>query len=84
VKEKGQVIKRNIRDFLLGLACKKKCIVRNRRRRISMFGAKLKKNPGAFHPNKKGMKRPKNSSHATVPLTTTSPFTHPTLFSLVS
>jgi hypothetical protein len=29
----------HIRDFLLGLACKKKCIVRSRRRRISMFGA---------------------------------------------
>jgi hypothetical protein len=31
--------KKNISDFLLGLACKKKCIVRSRRRRISMFGA---------------------------------------------
>jgi hypothetical protein len=28
-----------IRVYLLGLACKKKFIVRSRRRRISMFGA---------------------------------------------
>ncbi len=33
------VIEEHIRVFLLGLACKKKCIVRSRRRRISMFGA---------------------------------------------
>jgi hypothetical protein len=33
------VIKEHIRDFLLGLACKKKCIVHSRRRRISMLGA---------------------------------------------
>jgi hypothetical protein len=32
-------IEEHIRIFLLGLACKKKCIVRSRRRRISMFGA---------------------------------------------
>ncbi len=45
VKEKGQslknhkvAIKEHIRVFLLGVACKKKCIVRSRRRRISMFG----------------------------------------------
>jgi hypothetical protein len=31
-------IKEHFRAFLLGLACKKKCIVRSRRRRISMFG----------------------------------------------
>jgi hypothetical protein len=31
--------KKYIRVFLLGLACKKKCIARSRRRRISMFGA---------------------------------------------
>ncbi len=46
LKEKGQslknhkvAIKEHIRVFLLGVACKKKCIVRSRRRRISMFGA---------------------------------------------
>jgi hypothetical protein len=33
------VIKGHITDFLLGLACKKKCIVSSRRRRISMLGA---------------------------------------------
>jgi hypothetical protein len=33
------VFKEHIRVFLLDLACKKKCIVRSRRRRISMFGA---------------------------------------------
>jgi hypothetical protein len=32
-------IREHIRVCLLGLACKKKCIVRSRRRRISMFGA---------------------------------------------
>jgi hypothetical protein len=31
-------IKEHIRVFLLGLAGKKKCIVRSRRRRLSMFG----------------------------------------------
>jgi hypothetical protein len=33
------VIKEHIRVFLFGLACKKKCFVRSRRRRISTFGA---------------------------------------------
>ncbi len=32
-------IKEHIKVFLLGLACKKKCIVCSRRRHISMFGA---------------------------------------------
>jgi hypothetical protein len=32
-------IKEHIRVLLLGLTCKKKCIVRSRRRCISMFGA---------------------------------------------
>jgi hypothetical protein len=32
-------IEEHIRIFLLGLACKKKCIGCSRRRRISMFGA---------------------------------------------
>ncbi len=32
-------IKGHLGVFLLGLACKTKCIVRSRRRRISMFGA---------------------------------------------
>jgi hypothetical protein len=32
-------IKEHVRVFLLGLARKKKCIVRSRRRLISMFGA---------------------------------------------
>jgi hypothetical protein len=55
LKQKGffhsvDVIEEHIRVFLLGLACKKKCIVRSRRWRISMFGAfsysaKLGKNP---------------------------------------
>ncbi len=33
------VIVEDIRVFILGLACKKKCIVRSRRGRISMLGA---------------------------------------------
>jgi hypothetical protein len=32
-------IEAQFRDFLMGLACKKKCFVRCRRRRICTFGA---------------------------------------------
>jgi hypothetical protein len=34
-----QIVREHIRVFLLGLACKKKCNVRSRRRRIILFGA---------------------------------------------